>query len=1197
MDLLVFLNLLTLCGCGNLAVALSAADGSLPAPAKCPFGSFPCKDGRGCALHSHFCDGDKDCKDGSDEVDCPVQCDAEQFQCAHGRKCIKLSEVCDGTAQCQDRSDEKNCWKPTDECAVRCDNTRCIPSSFRCDGERDCLDGTDEEDCDDGECESGEFQCASGQCVSGSAHCDGHADCHDRSDEKGCQSSGCPGQKRCSDTGRCLLPVWVCDGEEDCQDGSDEKDCPAAQVTCGEFQWTCASKTQCIPISWHCDREVDCSDRSDEAGCAPAGCPSHQFQCGTGECVDPASVCNASTDCVDGSDEGPACHNDACSSPGSPQCAFKCYNTPQGARCSCNVGFELLADQVTCVDSNECKAAEPPCSHICMNTEGSYRCHCHPGYQLAADDHGCEITGEPLLLASMQNELLLHGLRRSSLDIHPTTSKKAIMWVDYDWRDQKIFWVNLEADSIKWNSLDKRNKGTIVKGVKADCLGVDWVGRNLYWIDGERGEIHAVTLDTTTTAQNSIIVVDEDLEQPRFLLLMPETGMMFWSDIGGEPRIERAGMDGSERRTVVWDKLSWPGSLAVDSLGGRIYWTDEKLRCIGSATLDGQDIKLLQLTETPRPFSVAVFEDMVYWSDTERRTVQRANKHTGKHRETLLKQDRQVLGVRIVHKLLQEDASNPCLQLRCSHLCLLAPGPRAVCRCPSGFLLDHDGLTCSQLEDSAFIYILSPTSVTQVYLQSLGTVVGQNWPDHHVLALPGIDEATALAYVQWNHSLYVADAGRGSVEVFRLQEGNLQHSHAVVKLHGDDVVIAMAVDHITLNLYWCSREQPGLHVTSGSGAYTAVLLDDLTAPSAVALHPPAGQICFSDLARVECAYMDGRNRSLLWQKAQNPCSLTFSPDGSRLYWANTGAGVISSIGIDGSGYKEFETGGRLIDALACSDSVLFWVTVNDTTKVWFSDGTLAKQLWFEVKANIVDLKAYSKNVQEGSNLCSNRNGECGHLCLAFPGGRTCRCVEGHHLANESHCVAGHPCPPDSKACLDGQTCLPTIKFCDGHPDCPDHSDENCTVDLLRPRGPRPSFSAPSSAVPTSLDDLLQRELEAESCDERLCGGRGKCVSVPDGGTACECHSGFQGTFCEDGAPSVQPLITYAGGALAAVVVVAVAALFVIRRRKAAGKRRERVVTMAAPQTEMVARVEGPPAQASASPPEAHSPEEPVSPEH
>lgn len=69
---------------------------------------------------------------------------------------------------------------------------------------------------------------------------------------------------------------------------------------------------------------------------------------------------------------------------------------------------------------------------------------------------------------------------------------------------------------------------------------------------------------------------------------------MFWSEIGNEPKIERAGMDGSERRVVVSHSLSWPGGLALDALGDRIYWTDEKLQCIGSATLDGGGIKVLQ---------------------------------------------------------------------------------------------------------------------------------------------------------------------------------------------------------------------------------------------------------------------------------------------------------------------------------------------------------------------------------------------------------------------------------------------------------------------------------------------------------------------------------------------------------------------------------------------------------------------------
>lgn len=67
---------------------------------------------------------------------------------------------------------------------------------------------------------------------------------------------------------------------------------------------------------------------------------------------------------------------------------------------------------------------------------------------------------------------------------------------------------------------------------------------------------------------------------------------MFWSEFGAAPQIERSGMDGSERKVVVSSGVSWPGSLAVDMLEQRIYWTDEKLKCIGSATLDGENIKV-----------------------------------------------------------------------------------------------------------------------------------------------------------------------------------------------------------------------------------------------------------------------------------------------------------------------------------------------------------------------------------------------------------------------------------------------------------------------------------------------------------------------------------------------------------------------------------------------------------------------------
>lgn len=67
---------------------------------------------------------------------------------------------------------------------------------------------------------------------------------------------------------------------------------------------------------------------------------------------------------------------------------------------------------------------------------------------------------------------------------------------------------------------------------------------------------------------------------------------MLWSEIGSTPQIERSGMDGSKRKVVLSRDLSWPVSLTYDFLDNRVYWADEKLRCIGSTSLDGDNVKV-----------------------------------------------------------------------------------------------------------------------------------------------------------------------------------------------------------------------------------------------------------------------------------------------------------------------------------------------------------------------------------------------------------------------------------------------------------------------------------------------------------------------------------------------------------------------------------------------------------------------------
>lgn len=115
---------------------------------------------------------------------------------------------------------------------------------------------------------------------------------------------------------------------------------------------------------------------------------------------------------------------------------------------------------------------------------------------------------------------------------------------------------------------------------------------------------------------------------------------------------------------------------ALDYTTNRIYFADSKLDYIDFVNYDGSGrTQVLASTKfVQHPHAMAIFEDMIYYSDRRLQRLQFYPKYpNGTSIEYPSHTFSKALGVVAVHPVLQPKVSkNPCKNSLCTHICLIS---------------------------------------------------------------------------------------------------------------------------------------------------------------------------------------------------------------------------------------------------------------------------------------------------------------------------------------------------------------------------------------------------------------------------------------------------------------------------------------------------------------------------------------------